>query len=198
MAGRNDLAVDRQSDPAILAGDAKVIPFRPRFDARFGGKRPTAASTIVRFHRRAVNRENVAIGRMILRFAGIQFENLDFDATMKRDAARRKIIGPDKNPRISFGNKVPPFEFQDKVLEHFLRANFTIRLTGTHEQSALHGPRFFRSVRAHPTVEIRAVEQRFEVGGGRGEGKQRREEVPEERFRIHGNVPADWSVFFEP
>ena len=126
------LAVDRQRDVTLEAGDAVVVPLRAGFRAILGGKGAAAAPAVDRRHRRSVDGKDVAVRGEPVRIAVGVLQNLHLDASMKRLAGRRDVVGPDEHARVAFGPHMPPLQFKDEVLVHAVGAQLADRLARAH------------------------------------------------------------------
>jgi hypothetical protein len=112
-----------------------------------------------------VDGENVAVGRVAFRVAVCVLENLDFNSFDEGLSPCGNVVRPDKDAGIPFGNEMPPFEFEDEVLIHAIRADFPDRFSRAGEVSLFReAPGGGGSVHDDPTAEILSVQDRAETG----------------------------------
>src|SRR5439155_9077231 len=126
LAARNFLAIHAQTEDAVRANDAVMVPFGRALAAIFRGEAAVPAMPAEGFHRRAVNRKHIAVRGepigllpvLLLVVLGITvIEHLHLNAAQEWDARRGDGCAPDEHPRISTPAQVPPFHLQDEILE---------------------------------------------------------------------------------
>jgi hypothetical protein len=113
-------------------------------------------------HRRAVDREDVAVARVVLGLVTI--EDLHFDRLRERSSRRGERLRPDEESGVALGPEVHPLELDDEVLVLPLGAEEARRHTCRRDHPIAHGECLGRAVDVDPAREIAAVEERHEAG----------------------------------
>ena len=148
---------------AVVRDDAVVVPLGRRLRAFLGGK----ATLFVRRnaaadgHLRAIHGKDIAVRGIPFVLAGhieAGVEHLHLDAARIRRADRRKSIAPHKHAGVSALRHVPPFQFEDEIFVHPLRANHPDWPARGDQHAVAHAEGARRDVHRHPAGEVFAVE----------------------------------------
>ena len=162
-AARNLLAVDRQGDRAVLAGDAVVVPLGGRPRPSLAGQAPHRPLGMrpVGSHGGPLDREYIAVAR--IEVVVLTVEDLDLDGAREGFAHEGECIAPDEQPGVPLGDDVPVLELEDEVLVGPLGPQDPHGLAGGHDHAVAHRERLGRDVHRHPATQVLAVEQRPEI-----------------------------------
>src|SRR6185295_7134941 len=152
LAAGDFLAIYAQTEDAVGADDAVMVPFGRALAAIFGGEAAVPAMPAKRFHRRAVNREHITVrgepigllAVLLLVVLGVAvIEHLHFDAPQERHSGRGDGRAPDEHARISTPAQMSPFHLQDEILVLPRRAQRAGGPARAVDDSLAHAPGFW-------------------------------------------------------
>src|SRR6266498_3834938 len=132
-----------QTDHALVAHDSVLVPFGRGFTAFFGRKAAHPRMTAKGLHRRAMDWENIPVGRVPL-ISAIDIvpivQHLHFNRPEEGHTWRRNWARPDKDARVPTGAQMSPLQFENKVFILSRGAKRADRLPGAMNHSRLHTP----------------------------------------------------------
>ena len=182
----NHFSVHGEFNFSVVADDVIMIPFAGRFGSALARQAALPARRMwsIRCEVRAVNRENVAIARVI--FGVMTIQNLHLNRARERLSLRRYRIAPDKQSRVPTRNDVFPIQLDFKILVLLFSAHHPCRFAGAHDNSVANCEGIWCNIDWHPASQIAAIKERLPFG--RKTSAAEKKSTKRKGARIHSSI----------